>query len=242
MGEGWYLFCMNRQKTLWTVLIVVIVIVLGVFVWKERAGFVRTPVHATSTTPTSTVTQIAPGVSVEGNGQYTITQLPSGSSVPKVPDYKTPLKCADTVSADECGYFVKAAATVAEKIGKSPDDMALWINLGTLRKEAEDYSGAIVAWNYAASRLADKNPIPYANLGDLYANFLHDKAKAETNYLKAIAIYPQNIDLHVALAQVYKSEGRANDAKAQYDIAISNAEKAGQTDLASAIKAEAAAK
>jgi hypothetical protein len=68
---------------------------------------------------------------------------------------------------------------------------AAWTQLGILRQNAKDYSGATLAWNFA-SKLSPQNSVPLLNIANLYGYYLHNNAKAEEYFKKAIVAEPKN--------------------------------------------------
>ena len=66
-----------------------------------------------------------------------------------------------------------------------------WTQLGILRQSAKDYEGAIKAWEFAHT-LSDQNAIPLLNIANTYGYYLHDNAKAEEYFKKAITAEPKN--------------------------------------------------
>ena len=71
------------------------------------------------------------------------------------------------------------------------------------QKAGGDYQGAIISWKYA-SRLAPTDFISLANIGNLYAYFLHDNAQAEIYYKQAIAKGQTQAYLYTQLAEIYR--------------------------------------
>ncbi|RJR31921.1 hypothetical protein C4569_00920 [Candidatus Parcubacteria bacterium] len=71
-------------------------------------------------------------------------------------------------------------------VEQNPDDFNSWLALGSLHKFAGNYELAEKTWIYAG-QIRPYNSPSFSNLGDLYANFLNDYPKAESNYKTAIA-------------------------------------------------------
>lgn len=66
-----------------------------------------------------------------------------------------------------------------------PDNFSAWMNLGQLKKNVGDYRGAEAIWLHV-NEIRPGNSVSFNNLGDLYANFLNEYDKAETQFLIAI--------------------------------------------------------
>lgn len=78
-----------------------------------------------------------------------------------------------------------------------------WIAVGIIKKFFNDFEGARDAWEYVTV-LYPSDPLAFENLGNLYALYLHDNAKAEYNYKKAIENNPSEPSFYIALADFYK--------------------------------------
>ncbi len=91
----------------------------------------------------------------------------------------------------------------AANLKKTPTSFQDWIDLGLAYKQLGDYEGAKGAWEYV-SLLYPENIVSFGNLGDLYANFLKDYAKAEARYRTAIKNKPNDVYLYGNLFDLYK--------------------------------------
>ena len=109
-----------------------------------------------------------------------------------------------------------------------------YLYLAYLKDDAQSES------NYKRALANDpKNPQWYRALNDLYAI---SKPTAQEQLLKeAIAKFPTALDFQVLLARWYRDHGRALEARAEYDVAISTANKEGNTQASTQLKAEKAA-
>lgn len=65
-------------------------------------------------------------------------------------------------------------------------DTIAWNQLGILRQNAKDYSGAIVAWQFV-SELSAQSATPLLNIANTYGYYLHDNVRAAEYFKKAIA-------------------------------------------------------
>ncbi len=72
-----------------------------------------------------------------------------------------------------------------------------------LKKGVGDYEGARDVFIYAG-QLRPQSSTSFANLADLYAYFLNDPLKAEESIKKAIANDPNDYNLRLALADIYR--------------------------------------
>ena len=87
---------------------------------------------------------------------------------------------------------------------KNPFSINEWIAVGIVKKFFNDFEGARDAWEYVIV-LYPKDPLAFENLGNLYALYLHDNAKAEYSYKKAIENNSIESSFYIALADFYKN-------------------------------------
>ncbi len=205
----WYAGAMSThdRTSIIVGIIIVIVLVLGFLAWQERAGTQASiPSTATTTSATSSsggnVISISPSGKVTGPAGYTITEIPVGSDAPQAPNYKAPLVFASTVPADQQAQLQQAFAAAQATITKSPQDFNSWIELGLVRKEAGDYTGAAADWQYM-SALYPTNVVSNANLGDLYTNYLPNYPKAAAAFKAQIANDPTDEYIYIDLYDLY---------------------------------------
>lgn len=86
---------------------------------------------------------------------------------------------------------------------KNSQDYDQWIQLGLMRRQAEDYRGAEVAWVFATKLDPDRS-VAFGNLGVLYGYYLPDYPKSEQNFLQAIKLDPQYLYLYGQLHELYR--------------------------------------
>ena len=129
----------------------------------------------------------------------TVSLTTTGSSTP---DYTTTLIPLPTTAGT-------SASTQAQ--------LAALIDLGTADKGKDDYAGAEAAW-IQATQIAPNNYVAFANLGDLYMNFLHDYAKADANYQAAIKDAATQPALYGDLFTLYTTTSYKPTATAAEDI------------------------
>lgn len=107
------------------------------------------------------------------------------------------------VSADEKRLYSEKIEEAINIIKSNYDYLNPWLDLGSYRKLAGDYDGAIEAWNFAGI-IRPQNSISFHNLGDLYGFYLKNYPKAEENFLKSISNNPENIDAYIQLVTLYE--------------------------------------
>ena len=89
------------------------------------------------------------------------------------------------------------------QIQKKPNDINHWLSMAIIKKGIGDYEGAYDILNYANRKWPDNFTVLY-NLADLYANFLNQPAKAEEIYKSLMEKQPANVNLRLALAELYR--------------------------------------
>lgn len=210
---------MPMKRIHYFVLIVAIALVGAVGIYlisrsAQPAGVVVGGSSATSTTTmVSSTTEI---VTTPGGGTYTITQIPI-SNPPAAPAYKGAITCPSTMSSDQCASIQSQDAVVVSHLSTSTTDFAAWVDLGTLRKEVGDYQGAASAWTYL-TQVYPSNATAYANLGDLYANFLQEYPQAEANWLEAIKLNPNDTNPYKDLFTLYTTTSYHPSANSAVNI------------------------
>lgn len=115
---------------------------------------------------------------------YTIERVPI-EDAPPAPSLNRPIPEVQGMSASVRAAMLVRINEDIEMLKKAPDSFDHWIDLGLMRKNLTDYEGAKEAWEYV-SILFPKNVPSFANLGELYANYLKDYPAAEKNYKRAI--------------------------------------------------------
>jgi cytochrome c-type biogenesis protein CcmH/NrfG len=213
---------MNTKRTI-IILIATIIIIggaLAFFMMKKKAAEPAAGTSVTEATTTSGTRIVA-----QGNGTYTITQVPlnEGKGVPQpMPDLDRKVVFTNaSLPADQKIVVSQKISTIQADLKKNAANFPDWINLGMYEKMAGDYQGTILTWQYAA-RLAPSSYIPLADLGNLYAYFLNDTAKGEDYYRQAIAKGPDQSNLYAQLAEIYRdSDKDISKAKAIIDQGLS---------------------
>ncbi len=108
----------------------------------------------------------------------------------------------DAVEKKRGDLKILAAVLTANPMGSGGVDD--WIAVGITKKFFNDFEGARDAWEYAGV-LYPANALSFANLGSLYAFYLNDPVKAESNFRKAIANDPYQPGYYLGLADFYKN-------------------------------------
>jgi len=202
----------TRTRTTLIILIAVLVIVIaGIALFAHRRTGGTTVATSTAATTTnaaasSTAASTSSAAAITGSG-YTVTPV----SAPEGPDPAAPLSFSADIDAAAQASMRATFAADQNSLALNPLDFNAWISIGGLRKTAGDYAGAAADWEYM-STLYPKNPISYANLADLYANYSHNYPKAADDYLKAIQNDPAQLYLYDDFYQLWHDKYPASGA------------------------------
>ena len=186
--------------------LIIIVAAVGYFFWQKQQTPSVPPYVAPTSTPAfkvATSSSAAPKAGITlattpGSGSYKVSLA---GSAPPAPDFKSSLVCT-TASVDICAELKTQAEVQTAALAKNSQDTKAWGDLGSIRESAGDYQGARAAWEYV-SLLSPGNTVSFSNLGDLYMNYLHEYAKAETNYLAQIRNKSDDISAYHTLYSLY---------------------------------------
>jgi len=107
------------------------------------------------------------------------------------------------LSPEAIQLFQQRFDETKKRLQASPDEFGDWLYVGVLKKGIGDYEGSRDAFIYAGN-LRPQSSTPFANLADLYTYFLNDPVKAEENIKKAIANDPNDYNLYLSLADIYR--------------------------------------
>lgn len=222
----------TTRNVLIGIVIVLIVALLGYFAWQERETTAPASM-ATSSSATTTGTTITISATSSTNvGGYTITPV----TAPVAPSYKTPLTFSAGFDATEKAQDQSQFAAVQSALATNPTNYSAWLELGVLREGTGDYPGAAADWKYV-TEIYPSDPTAFADLGDLYANYLYEPAQGITYYKEAIKIDPTREEtFYDNLAQIYLNEGDKADAMATLQQGI-NAQVVGYQNLQNELNA-----
>src|SRR3989344_1146298 len=140
--------------------------------------------------PITETIEIAPGVTAEIERE---AKIATTSPLYLNPSVKAPALYPITSSP-------KSDALIAS-LKKEPKYVD-WSDLGMYRKAAGDYKGAEEIWTYLITA-SPRGTDAYINLGDLYMYYLHNNAKAELMFLKAVEVSPRVVEAYRRIVDFY---------------------------------------
>ena len=91
----------------------------------------------------------------------------------------------DDLSSDLRERYLNQFNLSKQAIEKDPNYFDAWLQIGRIKKDIGDYRGAEAVW-LKLGEMSPKNSTSFANLADLYANFIKDHDKAQQSYRVAI--------------------------------------------------------
>ncbi len=210
-----------QKKTL-AILVFAVFFVGGMFfvTHKRKVAFAPknniTPV-ATSTVASTTTTDLGNGIKVTGPAGATVAiESVDTQQGPIAPSLNHTVVYTSTLQPEAIDALKKNIASTVTELKKNSSQGVYWLQLGLDYKIAGDYKAAESVWVYI-TKAFPKNEVAFADLGDLYQNFLKDYPKAESNYKKAIAIKPDYIDYYRDLYTLYRYQYKT-DTTAAADI------------------------
>ncbi len=174
-----------------------IVVILGfLFVKKEGSHVANeniSPEEAATTTKSGTgsfnTTPVTASYSViDKSNEPVKVQPPQGVLSRTVTGAKQPL--------------IDRVKVLQDTLTKNPNSLSDWLELGVLYKNANDYEGARLAWEYAGV-IRPSNVASFTNLGDLYQYYIKDFPKAEEAMNQAIKNDPTLLDGYMRLFNLY---------------------------------------
>ena len=200
----------DRRNEIIAGIIIAAIVLIGIAYFFSKGGapvaLPRTTATSTNESASSTTGVVSINGSDASSSGYTIKMVSAGGAAPVAPNYKAPLIFSDTtITADERSAMQAQFAQAQAALAKNPQDFNSWIQLGDLRKEAGDYAGAALDWQYM-SALYPSNVVSNANLGDLYTNYLKNYPKAAAAFKAQIANDPKDVYIYDDLYSLYTNQ------------------------------------
>ena len=180
---------MQNSTRTWTILAVIVIAVLAVIAFMLHKP---TPAPAGGSTATTTI------------------------STPAATTTKTTAKNTATVKR---GTITVTGATLQGGASQATVDQEYaLLAQGQDKKNAGDYRGAAAIWESVALSNTFVSFIAYANLGDLYMNFIMDYPQTEVDLKQVISLKPDYIDAYRNLYMLYTAYGYKVGTSAAADI------------------------
>ena len=193
--------------------VIVVVLIGGIVLFRANKAAAPSPT-ASSTSMGTTTVDLGNGVVATLPPGVTITQtsVPVSGGI-KAPSLTQPVTYAVGLAPDAVITLKTNIATLRASLQTNPAQGDTWLQLAIYYKSAGDYMLAEQVWLYL-TKAAPTSYVAFANLGDLYTNYLKNNAKAEANYKQAITLKPDYVDNYRNLYYLYLSEGNTTAAAA----------------------------
>ena len=186
-----------KKKILFIIFVLLVCVGLDFYFYKKLSpktqnGGVVGQSNSSSSSQTAGNTVNIGGVVIQGEGDMkgvkiepvAVTNNKTAVNVP-LPALNKEIKITADMSEDTKRIATAKIQDLSSQLKKDSDNLENWLVLGVYRKMIGDYEGAREVWEYAGA-IRPQNSISFNNLGELYAYYLKDNAKAEENYKKAI--------------------------------------------------------
>ena len=189
------------------------VLLIGIVWWRlyagEKIGEPAVFPEAVATSSEDIHTDIS-GLEYGFVGQASST--PSAKPSMPVPAIDYPIVVPPGLLATGESSSVANLNRIIAKLKETPENAALWAQLGFYRKGVEDYKGAKEALEYSLA-LSPLNVVALDNLGVVYAYYLKEPLKAEEYFLKVVTLEPKVSYRYLRLFELYtysmKDEAKA---------------------------------
>jgi hypothetical protein len=190
---------MNEQGKKWYGIVAAAVVIIAALGWYFSY-------HNKAAAPSGnngglSVSTTTPGAATSTSGASGGVQVGAIADTGGIPmpnlnrPYTPPSNLPASVQADD----KKAVADAIAQLKIDPNHLAYWLQLAIYRKGANDYAGAEEIWLYCTKRWPT-DFTAFEDLGDLYANYMHESAQAVEYWNKAIAIAPKHTYNYINLA------------------------------------------
>jgi tetratricopeptide (TPR) repeat protein len=206
---------MKNQGYIWGGVIAVILIGGAVLVFHARQASAPSSMASSTSAGTTTAVDLGGGLIAHLPAGTTITEAPTNSSnnTVKAPSLNQSVTYSADLSSDAVAILKSNIATLSASLKSNPSQSDEWLQLAIYYKTAGDYTLAEQVWLYL-TKAAPSNSVAFADLGDLYNSFIVNYPKAETYYLQAIKLKPDDINTYNNLFLMYRYQYKTNTTAA----------------------------
>ncbi len=172
--------------------------------WKKGSGdTVPSPIVNDSSKGEAKI--VSPGVNIDYGYTTKASSTPVKGVKPRVdaPSLNRQVVVPASFSSADTSLAKEHIGKLIDAIKKSPENGALWADLGMKRKGIEDYTGAREAYAYAL-KLMPNNAVVAENLGVIYSDYLKDYPKAEQYFRLSITLEPLVGYRYLRLFELYR--------------------------------------
>lgn len=212
-----------QNSYVWGAIIAVVIIAGALFIFTHKAAApgpaatISTSI-STSTNGAGTTTLKTGNKAASVPVQATITQSSAPVSGAVTPSLNQPVTYSAALAPDAAATIKADITALRASLKANPAQSDKWLQLTFYYKAGGDYALAEQVWLYM-TKAAPTSFVAFADLGDLYNNFLVNYPKAEANYLQAIRLKPDDISNYVNLSMMYKYQYKTNTSAASDIVA-----------------------
>jgi len=107
------------------------------------------------------------------------------------------------LAPEDIKYFEDKFNGIKDLLKKDSGDYVGWLGLGIIKKGVGDYNGARDCYLYVV-QIKPEISTSYANLADLYANFLNEPQEGLVMIKKALELDPNDYNFYLTMADIYR--------------------------------------
>lgn len=192
-----------RTYRIATLVGLIVLIIVGAWWFSARRGSAPAQDLGLATTTYQIASSTTQQGGVTATGDFSVSNDDT-IELPTPPDFRAPVAYAPDVSPEVRTIIEQHVATLQGMLAKDSYDLGAWVDLGAYHKMAGDYAFAETAWVFV-TKAAPSNVVAYANLADLYMNFLKDYPKADAMYEKVNTLAPDVADAYISRSLLYEN-------------------------------------
>lgn len=176
--------------------------------WTSKSGVdvpVSPVIEGSATSSGKAKPTVSPGVDIDYGYATGTSESPQkeGKLSASAPSLERPVVIPTSFSSADAELIKESISKLIGAIKKSPENGALWADLGMKRKGIEDYEGAKDAYLYA-QKLMPNNAVVADSLGVIYGDYLKDYNKAEQYFRLAIDLDSLTSYRYLRLFDLYR--------------------------------------
>ncbi|MBI2046279.1 MAG: hypothetical protein HYT28_02575 [Parcubacteria group bacterium] len=119
-----------------------------------------------------------------------------------LPDLARPVVILSALAPETETMARTKIAELAKELAAEPGLFGSWLDLASYRKLIGDNMGAEEIWVFMTKQWPEHD-VPYINLGNFYHYQIHDFAKSESAFRKAISVKPNSIPSYIGMHELY---------------------------------------
>lgn len=191
------------RKSILIAALITILVGIGAIYWANIAA----PAIILSYTEGSLVGFSLPPKAIQSESEKPFTAAPEQLAISKYTGQSLSYLGSDSLLSGQPKEFVEfQRQRLVDDLAilkDSPSDINALIDIGLVKKQVNNYTGARDVWEYVNIIYPDQ-ALNHLNLANLYAAYLGDFEKAEDNYFKAVDLDSASPNPYLKLAEFYR--------------------------------------